>query len=68
MKIMLIGSLVMLSWAITFLILALIARLLGFDSVSAGSVGIAKLLFVIFLPLLSIGLLTRTFRRNDIRP
>lgn len=41
----------MLSWALTFLVLALIAALLGFGGVAAISVEIAKILFVVFLVL-----------------
>jgi uncharacterized membrane protein YtjA (UPF0391 family) len=39
----------MLGWAITFLIIALIAAVLGFGGVAAASAGIAKLLFFAFL-------------------
>ena len=41
----------MLSWALTFLVLALIAAVLGFGGVAAISVEIAKILFVVFLVL-----------------
>jgi uncharacterized membrane protein YtjA (UPF0391 family) len=39
----------MLGWALTFLVLALIAAVLGFGGVAAISVEIAKILFVVFL-------------------
>ena len=39
----------MLGWAVTFLIIALIAAVLGFGGIAAAAAGIAKLLFVIFL-------------------
>jgi uncharacterized membrane protein YtjA (UPF0391 family) len=39
----------MLGWAVTFLIIALIAALFGFGGIAAASAGIAKLLFVLFL-------------------
>lgn len=39
----------MLSWAFTFLVLALVAALLGFGGVAGTAVGIAKFLFGIFL-------------------
>jgi uncharacterized membrane protein YtjA (UPF0391 family) len=39
----------MLGWAITFLIIALIAAVLGFGGIAAASAGIAKILFVVFL-------------------
>ena len=39
----------MLGWAITFLIIALIAAVFGFGGIAVASAGIAKLLFVLFL-------------------
>jgi uncharacterized membrane protein YtjA (UPF0391 family) len=39
----------MLQWAIAFLVLALIAGVLGFGGVAAVSVEFAKILFVVFL-------------------
>lgn len=42
----------MLSWSVTFLILALIAGLLGFTNIAGAAVGIAKILFFVFLVLL----------------
>lgn len=39
----------MLSWALAFLVLALIAAILGFGGVAAISIEIAKILFVVFL-------------------
>lgn len=41
----------MLSWAITFLIIALIAALLGFTSIAGTAIGFAKIIFVVFLVL-----------------
>ncbi|MEW4487416.1 DUF1328 family protein [Thalassoglobus sp. JC818] len=46
----------MLSWAISFLILALIAGLLGFTSVAGFSISAAKILFFVFLILLVVSL------------
>ena len=46
----------MLSWAITFLILAVIAGLLGFTSVAGFSISAAKILFFVFLVLLVVSL------------
>lgn len=52
----------MLRWALGFLILALIAALLGFGGLAATSAGIAKILFylvlIVFLVTLVIGLVT----------
>jgi uncharacterized membrane protein YtjA (UPF0391 family) len=41
----------MLSWAVTFLIIALIAGVLGFGGIASTSAGIAQILFVVFLVL-----------------
>jgi uncharacterized membrane protein YtjA (UPF0391 family) len=40
---------VMLSWSITFLVIALIAAVLGFGGIAGTAAGIAKILFVVFL-------------------
>lgn len=42
----------MLSWALAFFILAIIAGVLGFGGIAGASVGIAKTLFFVFLILL----------------
>jgi uncharacterized membrane protein YtjA (UPF0391 family) len=47
----------MLRWALVFLVLALIAGVLGFTSVAGTSMDIAKILFFVFLVLFVIGLL-----------
>jgi len=39
----------MLGWAITFLVLALIAGVLGFTTIAGTAAGIAKILFFVFL-------------------
>jgi len=39
----------MLSWAITFFVLALVAALFGFGGIAAGAAGIAKVLLVLFI-------------------
>jgi uncharacterized membrane protein YtjA (UPF0391 family) len=39
----------MLSWAVTFLIIAIIAAVLGFGGIAGTATGIAKILFVVFL-------------------
>ena len=41
----------MLNWAITFLVIALIAAVLGFTGIAGTAVGFAKILFLIFLVL-----------------
>ncbi len=47
----------MLGWAITFLIIALVAALFGFGALAGLSVGIAKIIFFVFLVLFIISLL-----------
>ena len=41
----------MLKWAFTFLIIALIAGALGFTGVAGAAMGVAKILFFLFLAL-----------------
>lgn len=48
----------MLGWALTFLIIALVAGLFGFGLVAGMSYGAAKILFFVFLVLFIISLLT----------
>jgi uncharacterized membrane protein YtjA (UPF0391 family) len=52
----------MLGWAITFLVIALIAAVLGFGGVAAVSVEIAQILFVVFLALFIISAVIHVFR------
>jgi uncharacterized membrane protein YtjA (UPF0391 family) len=52
----------MLQWALTFLVLGLIAALLGFTSVAGASIGIAKILFVVFLVMFLVTLLAGAMR------
>ena len=49
----------MLSWALTFLVIALIAAALGFGGIAGTSAGIAKVLFFIFIALFVISLIAR---------
>ncbi len=53
----------MLSWALTFLIFSLVAAVFGFGGIAAASVGIAKILFFVFLGLFLLSLLG--VRRGD---
>lgn len=48
----------MLNWALTFLVLALVAAVLGFGGIAADSAYIAKILFLVFLVLALVGFLT----------
>ena len=47
----------MLQWALVFLVLGLIAALLGFTSVAGASIGIAKILFFVFLAIFAVMLI-----------
>ena len=47
----------MLSWAVGFLIIALIAAFLGFTGIAGTAAGIAQILFVIFLVLFVVSLI-----------
>ncbi len=52
----------MLGWSITFLVLALVAGLLGFVVVAGAAASIAKVLFYIFLVLLVISAFARALK------
>lgn len=52
----------MLSWAITFLVIALIAAALGFGGIAGAAVGIAKVLFFVFLALFVLSLVAGAVR------
>lgn len=47
----------MLGWSVTFLIIAIIAAIFGFGGIVASAVGIAKILFYIFLVLFVISII-----------
>ena len=53
----------MLGWALTFLVVALIAGVLGFTSIAGAAMGVAKILFFVFLVLFVISLIGRLMRR-----
>jgi uncharacterized membrane protein YtjA (UPF0391 family) len=53
----------MLGWAITFLVIALIAAALGFGGIAGSAVGIAKILFFVFLVLFVVSLIVGGIRR-----
>ncbi len=46
----------MLYWAMVFFIVALVAAVLGFTSIAGAAIGIAKILFVVFLVLFLVSL------------
>jgi uncharacterized membrane protein YtjA (UPF0391 family) len=57
----------MLYWALMFLLVAIIAAVLGFGGVAVAAAGIAKLLFFIFLVLFVIAFGTHMTRSGSTR-
>jgi uncharacterized membrane protein YtjA (UPF0391 family) len=53
----------MLSWALAFFIIAIIAAIFGFGGIAVGAAEIAKVLFFIFLVLFVVALITGMVRR-----
>lgn len=47
----------MLHWSLVFLVIALIAAILGFGGIAGTAVGLAKILFFVFLVLWLVGML-----------
>ena len=54
----------MLSWAVTFLIVALIAGVLGFGGIAGTAAGFAKIFFMIFLVMFLVSVVSGAFRRG----
>lgn len=54
----------MLYYALVFFIVALIAALFGFTGIAAGAVGIAKILFFVFILLFAVSLIMGMMRRG----
>ena len=52
----------MLGWAVTFLIIALVAALFGFGGIASASAGIAQILFFVFIALFVIAMIARAVR------
>jgi uncharacterized membrane protein YtjA (UPF0391 family) len=52
----------MLNWALTFLVIAIIAAVFGFGGIAATATGIAQILFYIFLVLFLISLVVAMAR------
>lgn len=53
----------MLNWALTFLILSLVAAVFGFGEIAAISLGLSKILFFVFLGLFVLTVIG--MRRSD---
>jgi uncharacterized membrane protein YtjA (UPF0391 family) len=60
------GETIMLYWAMVFLIIALVAGILGFTGVYVAAAGIAKVLFFVFLVLFLISLISGGISRRSI--
>jgi len=56
----------MLSWALMFLVIALIAALFGFTSVAGTSMAAAQVVFFVFLVLFVVSLLMGRGRPRDV--
>jgi uncharacterized membrane protein YtjA (UPF0391 family) len=56
----------MLGWIVTFLIIGLIAAVLGFGGIAGASFGIAKILFFVFLLLFLIAVILGAMGRRTI--
>jgi uncharacterized membrane protein YtjA (UPF0391 family) len=53
----------MLNWALTFLVVALLAAVFGFTGIAVAAAGIAKILFYLFLVLFLVSLIAGLVRR-----
>ena len=53
---------IMLSWALTFLVIALIAAALGFGGIAGASASIAQVLFFVFIVLFVLAMVARALR------
>ena len=56
----------MLGWALTFLVIALVAAVFGFSRFAGASVGIAKLLFFLFLVLFIVSMIARAVQGRSV--
>lgn len=54
----------MLYWALVFLVVAIIAALLGFGGIAIAAAGIAKILFFVFLAVFLLTVITGLARRG----
>ncbi len=57
----------MLYWAVVFLVVALVAAILGFGGIAGTAVGIAQILFWIFLVVFLVSLILGLGGRKSIR-
>lgn len=55
----------MLSWAVTFFIISIVAAVFGFTGIAATTASVAQILFYIFIALFVISLLMHAARKGD---
>ncbi|MBS0362170.1 MAG: DUF1328 domain-containing protein [Proteobacteria bacterium] len=58
----------MLGWALTFLVVALIAGVLGFTTIAGAAIGIAKIAFYVFIVLFIVSLIMNFVRSGRAGP
>ena len=56
----------MLGWALTFLVVALIAGILGFTTIAGTAIGVAKIIFFVFLVLFVVSLVMNMMRSRRV--
>jgi uncharacterized membrane protein YtjA (UPF0391 family) len=56
----------MLGWALTFLVVALIAAVLGFTTIAGAAMGVAKILFYVFLVLFLVSIVMHFIRGRGV--
>jgi uncharacterized membrane protein YtjA (UPF0391 family) len=56
----------MLSWVVTFLVIALIAGILGFGGIAGASIEVAKIIFFVALILFLVSAVVGLTRRNRV--
>jgi uncharacterized membrane protein YtjA (UPF0391 family) len=56
----------MLGWALVFLVVALLAGVLGFTTIAGASIAVAKLLFLVFLVLFVVSLIMHLVRGRPV--
>lgn len=62
------GGFPMLNWALTFLVVALIAGVLGFTTVAGAAIEIAKIIFFVFVVLFLVSLVMHFVRGRGVGP
>jgi uncharacterized membrane protein YtjA (UPF0391 family) len=57
-------ELLMLHYAVVFLVIALVAAVFGFGGIAAGAVGIAKILFFVFVIMAVVSFIIGLLKKN----